>query len=132
MAEIDIAKNPSRSDLLQIARLCGDQSSWQVRGLVFPDGVSVIFPADQAIHYEIQSALGYDDAWDDSEHGFYARVNEDSSTVFIGNISVVKPLMPNFHRLFDRYDLVGDETTEYEDSEWGLPARFGGYAANIG
>ena len=133
---LKIGFKPSRQEIITLAR---NDEGVQLRGIIYKN-TFVMWSAYESTHYDVDYSLGKTDEFSDSdtpcENYFYVRVNDDNSIVFIGNPDFGKQYIPNFTSLFDYIDMISEdyEYTEvpYEDSEWGLPARYGGWSYVIG
>jgi hypothetical protein len=103
---------------------------------MFADHSCVVWKAQDAIHREVSDAMNrpnFDDHDTPYEDAFHVRVNSPHDIVFIGNPDYGSRYIKNFNRIFDSIDMVGDDIdSEYEPSEWGLKARYGGWSHVIG
>lgn len=130
--QVLVAVDPTRSQMIRMAR--GGLEGPQLRGLVVRGGC-VVWRADEALHMDIALAMGHEEAFADTdtpgENAFQVRV-EDGKIIYVGNPDFAAAEITRFTSLFDAIDLVGDETSEYQASEWGLPAREGGWSAYLG
>lgn len=124
--DIPVCFHPTRSEIIGFTNRHAVGVDAQLRGLILRDDW-LVWAAQDAIHNSVERALGREGEWDDTdqpyEHYFYVEVKRDGQIIYIGNPDLPYRYMPRFTKTFDLIDLLTGQWTEYEPSEWGLPAR---------